>query len=239
MNSTAVPRSDQYHLTLKSSNAKTGPIPVSTTSARTCPTSCPFNNGGGCYAAGGPLKLHWDKVTRGERGTDLPEFLEHIRNLPDGQLWRHNQAGDLPGHGDAIDPRAAMDLAKANNGRRGFTYTHKPVDGPHGPRNRRTIQRMNALGFTVNVSANSVGHADTIIDTGVSAPVVAVLPVSTHGKQSDLRTPKGRRVIVCPATYRDDVTCASCGMCQRQDRDFIVGFPAHGASKNKASKVAE
>ncbi len=69
------------------------------------------------------------------------------------------------------------------------------------------------------------------------APVVTVLPDTVHGNVA-LHTPAGRRIVVCPATYREDVTCASCQLCQRADRKVIVGFPAHGASHKKASTVA-
>ena len=41
------------HLTLKSSNAKTGPIPVSTTEKASGPPDCAMREG--CYAASGPL----------------------------------------------------------------------------------------------------------------------------------------------------------------------------------------
>jgi hypothetical protein len=64
-----------YYLTEKSRNAKTGPIPVSTTSADTCPNDCPFR-GNGCYADGYPLKGRWDEVTRGERGGSLAALCE-------------------------------------------------------------------------------------------------------------------------------------------------------------------
>ena len=37
----------RFHLSRVSTNSKTGPIPVSTSSAVTCPPSCPFNQGGG------------------------------------------------------------------------------------------------------------------------------------------------------------------------------------------------
>ena len=67
-----------FHLTLKSSNVKTGPIPVSTSSAATCPPTCPFNNGEGCYAGSGPLALHWKKVTEKTRGDQFAEFLNKI-----------------------------------------------------------------------------------------------------------------------------------------------------------------
>ena len=51
-------------------------------------------------------------------------------------------------------------------------------------------------------------------------------------------TPEGWAVKTCPATYRDDVTCQSCQLCQRRDRKVIVGFPAHGMRKKAAATVA-
>ena len=41
------------------------------------------------------------------------------------------------------------------------------------------------------------------------------------------RTPAGRRIAVCPATY-SDATCKTCGACARP-RDAVIGFPADGA----------
>jgi hypothetical protein len=95
----------QVHITMKSANVKTGPIPVSTSSADTCPGSCPFKKQG-CYADSGPLALHWAKVTAGDRGMQWSEFCDVIAALPAGQLWRMNQAGDLPGAGETVDPVA-------------------------------------------------------------------------------------------------------------------------------------
>ena len=209
------------HLSPKSANAKTGPIPVSTTARATCPVDCAMRDG--CYAASGPLALHWNAVSSGARGTDWSTFVGAIAQLPDGQLWRHNQAGDLPGDGHTVDPVALGELVRANTGRRGFTYTHyrdaKSLDW---------IRHANAWGFTVNLSANSLADADTLADTG-AGPVVCVLPSDAT---QNTRTPAGRRVVVCPATQRDDVSCATCQLCARQ-RDVIVGFPAHGTRKRK------
>lgn len=219
----------QVHLTLKSSNAKTGPIPVSTTSATTCPSVCPFK-AHGCYADGGPLAIHWKAVTNGQRGTDWATFCNTIKALPEGALWRHNQAGDLPGDGQTIDFPAMVALVAANKGRRGFTYTHYSMDNVD---NLQAVAYANTLGFTVNLSANDLDHADALADTGVG-PVVVVLPMDAT---SNTFTPKGRVVVVCPATQRDDVSCATCQLCQRQ-RTTIVGFPAHGASKKKAHVIS-
>ena len=209
----------QVHLTLKSANVKTGPIPVSTTERDSCPTDCAMR--AGCYAASGPLALHWAAVSAGTRGTDWIEFTRAIAALPDGQLWRHNQAGDLPGDGATVDPVRLGQLVAANIGRRGFTYSHYR-DGA----SLSWIKTANEHGFTVNLSANDLHDADALAETG-AGPVVVVLP-STQTENT--LTPAGRRVVVCPATQRDDVSCATCQLCQRQ-RSTIVGFPAHGTKK--------
>jgi hypothetical protein len=223
------------HLTLKSRNAKTGPIPVSITSANSCPASCPFNRGNGCYAAGGPLAINWGRVNDGKFGGGWESFCDKVAALPMGQLWRHNQAGDLPGEGETIDAGALMSLVAANRGKRGFTYTHKPMDNPS---NRACVKQANADGFTINLSANNLSHADRLAALGI-APVTVVLPADVDGaKVKTVSTPGGRTVTVCPATYRDDVSCASCGLCAVRDRKVVVGFPAHGATKRKASAVA-
>lgn len=221
------------HLTPVSKNVKTGPIPVSTSSALSCPSACPFNtsNVGGCYATSGPLAIHWQAVTQGKRGDAWGTFLGKIAALPKGQLWRHNQAGDLQGEGDCLDTVALGQLVQANKGKKGFTYTHKPLDTPH---ERLAIAHANQSGFTVNLSGNNLSHADSLYDMGIG-PVTVVLPAS---QVENTVTPKGRKVVVCPATIRDNVSCATCGLCAIVKRDCIVGFPSHGTGKRKASAIA-
>jgi hypothetical protein len=228
-----------------SSNVKTGPIPVSTTSKPSCPLTCPFMKNG-CYAEQGGIGFMWSALTKaGPNATfksgfsrlqsiDWQGLCDRVASLPESTLWRHNQAGDLPHANGRIDRKALKQLAKANNGKRGFTYTHHTMTKP----NQAAIAEANANGFTVNLSGNSLSHADELSKLAI-APVVVVLPAETNGAVTPvLTTPEGRTVSVCPATYRDDVTCQSCQLCQRRDRKCIVGFPAHGAAKAKASKVA-
>ena len=220
-----------FHITPKSKNAKVGKMAVTTSTATTCPSACPFKDNG-CYAESGPLKLHWLKVTEGERGDDWSTFLDKIKDMPEGSKWRHNQAGDLPGDTKDLDSAKCADLAKANEGKRGFTYTH--YDVLDNFQNAITVNIMNHLGFTVNVSANNLDHADQLCDLDI-APVATVLPIE---QTTNTVTPKGRKVVVCPATYKDDVSCADCMLCEKRDRKVIVGFPAHGTSKKKASAIA-
>jgi hypothetical protein len=172
-----------------------------------------------CYAASGPLALHWAAVSAGTRGTDWPTFTATIAQLPDGQLWRHNQAGDLPVAGGTVDAVKLGQLVAANAGKRGFTYSHH-----RDAASIDWIRHANNWGFTVNLSANNLADADYLASHD-AGPVVVVLPSTAT---VNLKTPGGRAVVICPATQRDDVSCASCQLCQRQ-RAAIVGFPAHGS----------
>ncbi len=208
-----------YHLTLKSANQKTGPIPVSTSGHDSCPTDCAMRHE--CYAATGPLALRWAKVSDGTRGTDWLTFIDAIAALPNGQLYRHNQAGDLPQRSGTIDPVKLGQLVRANIGKRGFTYSHH-----RDAESINWIRHANAWGFTVNLSANNLSDADMLADHA-AGPVVVVLPST---QTTNTTTPKGRPVVVCPATQRADVSCATCQLCQRQ-RGGIVGFPAHGSRR--------
>lgn len=230
--------------TRKSANVKTGPIPVTTTANDSCPTDCAFR-GNGCYAEAGPLGGLWKAMSKAGpnapfkngRNTintiDWATLCREIETLPAKQLWRHNQAGDLPKiPGTAkIDKAALAELVRANTGKRGFTYTHHNV--LNDPENRQAVAEANVAGFTVNLSGNNLAHADMLADLAI-APVVAVVPID---QKANTVTPKGRKVVVCPATIRDDVSCADCQLCQRA-RDFIIGFPAHGPSKRKAAAIA-
>jgi len=216
----------RFHLTVKSTNRKLGGIPVSTSSSDTCPPSCPFRTSG-CYAEGGPLAMHWNKVNS-TRGYDWSEFIAKVIALPLGQLWRHNQAGDLAGIGEDIDLGMMNDLVMANMGKCGYTYTHKdPAIGS----NAKAIEYANANEFIINLSANSLRHADLLVDLGI-APVTVVLPVDS----GNTKTPKGRIVKICPA-IKHDITCKTCRACSVISRTSIVGFPAHGARKNIVSKI--
>ena len=219
----------QIHVTDISSNKKTGPLMVTTTSADTCPDNCPMKKQGGCYAESGPLAIHWRKVTAGERGdSELDNLVKKIRKLPAGMLWRHNQAGDLPGLNNDIDADALRLIVKANARRKGFTYTHKPLT----TENLAAIRSANAGGFTINLSGNNPAHADSLADKAPDLPVVTVLPAKHTDTVS--YAPAGRRIVTCPAAIRD-TNCAACGLCARQDRGYIIGFPAHGAHKKAAA----
>lgn len=217
-------------LVLHSVNSKVGGIPVSMSSRSTCPPSCAWYNNG-CYAENHLVGLQWRRLDKGE-GLSWKEFLLAVRALPDGQLWRHNEAGDLPGVGDSIDAGKLCQLYEAAAHTKMFTYTHKPVLGSAGEHNNTSIRSVVSSNFVINLSADSLDHADDLCRLH-TAPVTVVLPESSP---ASLRTPGGRRVEVCPAILWPSVTCSSCGLCARYTRSVIVGFIAHGCKRRRVTR---
>lgn len=243
----------RYHITLDSRNRKTGNIIVTTSSRDTCPNVCPFKKAG-CYANCAPLRFHWDKVTRGEMGTDFNEFIENLKRIPIERaeklrkkikdkaelertlkekiplrLW---QAGDLPGKNNKINIGQVKKLVDILSPFNAFGYTHKPLN----KNNIVAIKYCNDNGVTINLSANSLLHADKLFDIDI-APVTVT--VARDIKKSFL-TPMGRKVKICPAAISDKIHCANCGggvpLCSRK-RDYIIAFPAHGNSVRRVEEI--
>lgn len=221
------PSSLRFHLAARSGNSKTGPIPVSTSSADFCPSSCPFRDGGGCYASTGPLSLHWRAVTTGRRGAPWPDFLAQIAALPAGTFWRHNQAGDIQDPNTVSGRTMLKNLVSANRGKKGFTFTHHR---PNTAASIRALKGATADGFTVNVSTEAIADADRMVSHGLRA--VTVVP-STDDRRM-WRSPDGNPVVTCPAQIRDDVTCDRCRLCQGRPQEVIIAFRAHGTGARRA-----
>jgi hypothetical protein len=192
-----------------------------------CPTSCPLKNS--CYAKRGRLFFHWYNLSHGrlKHNQSWKDFLGKIKSLPDGCLWRHNQAGDLAGVGNHINMKKLVGLVAANKGKKGYTYTHKPLNN----HNKKAIAYANRNGFTINLSANGFKDIDKLAKQNIG-PVVSIMPSDFKGTA---KTSGGNKVVLCPAMNSGDhsVTCSMCGLCQKVDRKMVIGFAAHGASKKK------
>lgn len=216
----------------RSMNRKLGPIPATIVTPSTCPPSCAFW-GAGCYAESGPTAAHWSRA--GTDGISWSAFLRHVRALPPRQLWRYGIAGDLPGVGDTLHVGRLRELSVANRFHgaqhaRAMAYTHKPLRRAD---ERRAVRNANVNGFTINLSANNLEHADRLADLGI-APVVVVVP---EDAPMHLKTPADRHVVLCPATTPAELDCARCGLCAVASRKSIVAFPAHGQSRRLIDDV--
>lgn len=212
----------------RSGNRKTGPIPVSMTDMESCPKACPHRDAG-CYAEFGKLRMHWQNVAT--RGVSWRDFCAAIASLPPRTLWRHNEAGDLPGRGDHLDVDALRQLVRANARARarGFTFTHKPLRDPD---ERRAVAAANAEGFTINLSADGLDQADELADRRIG-PVSVVVPTDAPAKT---KTPAGRAVVTCLAETHG-LTCAGCELCAHPTRKSVVAFRAHGQAKAIVSEL--
>lgn len=214
-----------YGYTKFSGNTKLGPIPVVTSSKLTCPSTCPLKENG-CYADYGPLAWHWDKITKGTRGITYDELRSELKHLPRGQYWRYGQAGDLPGKGNTLNVREIKSLAKSAKHCHGLSYTHKQTS-----RSIKVYHELKQYNFTVNLSATTLEKADELVAHGL--PVVTTLPIDYP---KDTLTPAGNRVVTCPNSFNKKIQCVNCQMCWGE-RDYIVGFPAHGARKKNVERV--
>lgn len=222
-----------YVLKQVSGNRKTGPMPVSTSNSATCPDACPIKLKG-CYAKYGPTGMAWRNVDSGKakEAVEWPQFIRQVKALSRGALWRHNQAGDLNGSNDVIDTVQLSQLVNANKGKRGFTYTHYPMTNVD---NQIAVSLANVNGFTINLSGNDVEHADKLKALNI-APVVVLMP---RDADKVTMTPAGNKVVICPAENSDKVTCLSCGLCQLAERDYIIGFRAHGTAAKTVELIAK
>lgn len=225
----------RYAYTHISSNSKLGGLPATTTSKDSCPITCSYNpasGGSGCYASYGPSEWQWRKLDdpNNDKALDIHQLAERLSRLRKHTLFRHNQAGDLPGNGLEINPTELELLVDACGHADGFGFSHyRPDIGD----NAALILAANQGGLTINMSAENLTQADGLVALGIG-PVVVALPA---GQRKAMKTPAGNHVAICPTYLDDRVTCASCGICQKVDRRSVVGFPAHGIGKAKVERI--
>lgn len=219
----------RFMVTERSSNQKTGPIVVTTTSRQSCPKSCELR-GKGCYAEWGPLSVWWQRLSKpgSEFGLDFKQFLEKLRELPDDAVVRLNQAGDLPGRGRKLDRGRCRRIAKAlGHVQWAWTYTHYPAT----EHNLAVVREMEQIGgVVVNFSHERAEDVET------RAPAVVIVPSleETPGRLAD-----GRRVVICPAQRSKNETCSSCLLCAKgSERRFVVGFLPHGTKAEQVRGLA-
>lgn len=205
----------KFSFTRVSTNAKIGPMPAVIAPKQTCPSTCGLR-GAGCYAEHGPLAIHWKRVSEGTHRAllDFEQLCHTIRALPRKIRWRYGTAGDLPPDLPA--------LVAANQGREVIAYTHG--------RDFDAYRAATAAGFHINLSADSPAQVDELPD---DLSAVCVVP---EGQRRPMQTPAGRPIAICPATYSDRVSCATCNLCSRpRKHGTVIGFPAHGSRKRMVS----
>lgn len=215
---------EHTHFVAVSGNTKTGPIPVTYRDMdATCPRDCAFFNNG-CYGDGRIKGL----ASRYSRTFTL----DHARSVlakrkTSAKYLRDRVVGDLLTAGGRFDMpyvRAIARLAR-EHALTVFGYTHawRMLD-------KRAVSSISASGYVLNASCETVADVRMAISLGM--PTVITNDDVPEGMMID-----GRRVVTCPAQTRDNVTCASCGLCAKPERKSVVRFLVHGPSKNRARKA--
>ena len=117
--------------------------------------------------------------------------------------------------------------SKPKNGK-AFTYTHFPPEQWSEPNSEKKT--------VFNYSAKTLEDAVRHTKNGTAS--VTVVP-DTFWNNSNVAKVNGVRFVRCLQEYNKTVTCQNCGkgspLCARSNRDYVVTFTAHGASKKKAS----
>jgi len=224
----------------RSANQKTGPVLTTYSHPVTCPDTCPLyggdrgpdgsrvDPGAECYAAAG---YYTRRAWEGVRLT-WSESLAKIRAAR-APMARGNVAGDIIHAAGRIFRGAAIEWAAAlskDGTRPAWTYTHHAATRE----NLDTLAAMAAAGTVVNLSASDPGEAFAMMAAHPGHPVATVIPADSPPV---MRDQDGRRIVTCPASRREGVTCGTCGggrpLCARGDRDYAIGFPVHGAGAGK------
>jgi hypothetical protein len=109
-----------------------------------------------------------------------------------------------------------------------FTYSHfSPI---------HWIKKNGPGKTVINYSAKTATLAAKYIKMAV--PTVATVALDFWNGRKTVDS-DGARFVRCPAEYLPQFGCAQCGngdpLCARLERDFVIGFTAHGVHKKKAA----
>jgi hypothetical protein len=213
------------HLVAISSNSKIGPIPATYRGRDTCPSDCAFLNNG-CYGDGRIFGLAHKYVA------PLPidkarEILRRSRT--DAKYLRDRVVGDLVNSRGMFDMHYVLGIARLarEHGLTVFGYTHA-----WRMLTREDAAAIRTTGYVMNASCETVQDVREAISLGMPA-------VITNDNVPEGDTVAGYRVITCPAQVRDNVTCATCGLCAKPERKVVIRFLTHGPSKKRARAAIE
>ena len=225
---------DGVHMTARSGNAKTGDIPVTYRAMTTCEPTCPFlptGEIGGCYGTGrifGMAAKYAALVSVDSLRAKL------AKRAPSARFMRDRVVGDIVTDDGAIDHGyiATMAAIAREVDLIPFGYTHawRRFTGDD-------VARVRSTGYVMNASCESRDDVREAVALGM--PTVIASDIVEEGETFTRPDGVTLRIVTCPAQTRDDVTCASCGLCARGDRRAIVRFNIHGTARKRAARAVD
>lgn len=226
----------------RSSNEKIGDCATTYAAQASCPTSCVFYAGGGCYAENGTL---YSGITRplneaAERAgasaidvakeeaaaidalgaTDLSEI--------SGRPLRLHTVGDCRSDEAARIVAAAAERYMERGGGPVWAYTHA----------WRTVDRGSWGRVSVLASCETAEQVELARARGYAASIV----VADFVQRTKYVHGAGLAVLPCPAQTTSGVTCSTCRLCMDdgalRERGYAIAFAIHGTAFT-AKKAAE
>lgn len=212
---------------ISSGNAKIGDAATTYAAQVSCPSSCVFSAGGGCYAETGrvgkfvtaPLNAEASKVSATPLEVALEEA-EAIDSLPtvSGRPLRLHTVGDCKTDETARIVSAAAERYMERGGGPVWTYTHAWA----------TVERASWGRVSVLASCETSDQIEAARSRGY-APSVVVEEFPTNTRYQSV--PLGTEVLPCPAQTAH-VNCSTCRLCmndgQLLERGYAIGFELHG-----------
>ncbi len=197
----------------------------------TCEPTCAFlptGDIGGCYGTG---RIFAIAAKFAQATVAYSALVERMRKgiSPSARFLRDRVVGDIVTDTSDIDHNyisAIADLARE--------FALIPFGYTHAWRRftRDDVARVAATGYVMNASCETREDIRAAIDLGMPVTIAS----DTIGEGETFIRPDGTsaRIVTCPAQTRDNVTCASCGLCARANRAAIVRFEIHGMAKKRA-----
>ena len=156
----------------------------------------------------------------------------NIKALKPGTIWRACVAGDIPSNNKGEISRTYLrGITQANQGLKGYTYTHNRLDIGE---NISLLKTANKQGFTVNISTESEAAADNAVLNSLPAVIVVK---STETRRAWL-TKNKNKILVCPA-QTSGANCIDCQLCQHRPKNLIIAFLAHGNLSKLIDKILD
>jgi hypothetical protein len=212
-----------------SQNRKIGWAATTYVAQQSCPTSCPFFDGGGCYAEQGPLGQYITKplnLAAAARPGATPEDLARAEanaidalEVEPGKPLRLHTVGDCKTDGAAAIVAAAAARYVARGGGKVWTYTHA----------WRDVRRESWGEVHVLASCETTAELAKARGRGYATAIVI-------DEYADRRVyvDEGEKLLPCPAQTKKGVTCASCELCMKTEHlrshGLTIAFEVHGSN---------
>jgi hypothetical protein len=206
----------------RSHNSKLGAAATTYAAQGSCPTSCVFFNGGGCYAETGEVGKFVTKPLNDSEAIDAME-------LEPGLPLRLHTVGDCASDEAALVVAAAAERYVERGGGPVWTYTH----------GWRGVAREAWGAVSVLASCETAADVQLARERGY-APALVVEEFPSHKLYE---VADGAGVLPCPAQTRHDVSCSDCRLCFDdagiRERGYAIGFELHGIPFTvRAAKLA-